>query len=360
MSGLLGFGRDTLQAMSNNAAGLLSGPVDLINLGLLKAGLPMPANPVGGSASLRAAGLTRPVENQYAQALGDTLGNVLPIVAAAKGPQIAQGLLQAGENLRAPTPLNAATRGQAGAIVYHGSPHKFDKFDSSKIGTGEGAQSFGHGLYFAQNPATAKEYQKQLAGIKLTYADDATRAAANKTMPWGFSDPVAVLKGALGTDANVPQAIKTLRTAWAKDEYQHAHANHLANLLEKGLVKPQVAGNLYKVDLPDDAIARMVDWDKPLYRQAPAVRRAVRDIVETQAGPGTYAQWTRNVRPDFQTLRTDMLENLPEPQIAELLRQRGVAGIRYLDGVSRGTGAGTSNYVVFPGNEGLLTILGRE
>jgi hypothetical protein len=34
--------------------------------------------------------------------------------------------------------------------VYHGSPHKFDRFDASKIGTGEGAQSYGHGLYLAK------------------------------------------------------------------------------------------------------------------------------------------------------------------------------------------------------------------
>ena len=35
--------------------------------------------------------------------------------------------------------------GQFGANVFHGSPHKFDAFDASKIGTGEGAQAYGHG-----------------------------------------------------------------------------------------------------------------------------------------------------------------------------------------------------------------------
>ena len=34
--------------------------------------------------------------------------------------------------------------------------------------------------------------------------------------------------------------------------------------------------------------------------------------------------------------------------------------IRYLDGGSRGAGTGTSNYVVFPGNENLLKILERN
>jgi hypothetical protein len=41
--------------------------------------------------------------------------------------------------------------------TYHGSPHDFDEFDMSKIGTGEGAQAYGHGLYFAENENVAKE-----------------------------------------------------------------------------------------------------------------------------------------------------------------------------------------------------------
>src|SRR5207342_2800679 len=36
--------------------------------------------------------------------------------------------------------------------AYHSSPHDFEKFDASKIGTGEGAQVYGHGIYFAENP----------------------------------------------------------------------------------------------------------------------------------------------------------------------------------------------------------------
>src|SRR5574343_541990 len=47
--------------------------------------------------------------------------------------------------------------------VYHGSPHKFEKADSSKIGTGEGAQAYGHGLYWAENPGVANQYATSLA-----------------------------------------------------------------------------------------------------------------------------------------------------------------------------------------------------
>ena len=48
-----------------------------------------------------------------------------------------------------------------GATAYHGTPHTINgAFDISKVGTGEGAQAYGHGMYFAENPAVAKEYQK--------------------------------------------------------------------------------------------------------------------------------------------------------------------------------------------------------
>lgn len=46
-----------------------------------------------------------------------------------------------------------------GIVAYHGSPHDFDRFDFSKIGTGEGAQAYGHGGYFADNEAVASSYK---------------------------------------------------------------------------------------------------------------------------------------------------------------------------------------------------------
>jgi hypothetical protein len=54
--------------------------------------------------------------------------------------------------------------GMLGTIkAYHGSPHNFERFDLSKIGTGEGAQVYGHGLYFAENPETAEAYKQSLS-----------------------------------------------------------------------------------------------------------------------------------------------------------------------------------------------------
>ncbi|WP_417546434.1 LPD23 domain-containing protein [Marinobacter sp.] len=44
-------------------------------------------------------------------------------------------------------------------LAYHGSPHLFDKFSNDFLGTGEGAQSYGKGLYLADTIGTATHYQ---------------------------------------------------------------------------------------------------------------------------------------------------------------------------------------------------------
>ena len=70
-------------------------------------------------------------------------------------PMIAE---RAGETLidHFKDPMNFVGGG-VGHIAYHGSPHKFDKFKTEAIGTGEGAQAYGHGLYLAESPDVAKE-----------------------------------------------------------------------------------------------------------------------------------------------------------------------------------------------------------
>ena len=42
--------------------------------------------------------------------------------------------------------------------AYHGTPHKFKDFSLEHIGTGEGAQAHGWGLYFAQDRKVSEDY----------------------------------------------------------------------------------------------------------------------------------------------------------------------------------------------------------
>ena len=97
----------------------------------------------------------------------------------------------------------------------------------------------------------------------------------------------------------------------------------------------------------------MLDWDKPLSQQAPEVQKAIKSLSpKNRTGQSML---------DFDATGAEVLRalGLGEGQ-STLLRQQGIPGIRYLDGGSRGAGQGTSNYVVFPGNEGLLKILERQ
>lgn len=52
--------------------------------------------------------------------------------------------------------------------AWHGSPHDFDKFTTEKIGTGEGLQAFGWGLYFTDLKNIAETYADKLTKTKVS------------------------------------------------------------------------------------------------------------------------------------------------------------------------------------------------
>lgn len=111
MAGLLDF----LQSASNTAADTVAAPVDLLAWALRKAGVPVPQNAIGGSEWLKQQGLKRDVPQSAASLAGETVGLLSPMVAAAKAPQIAKGLLQVEANAMAPTTL----RPEAGVYLVH-------------------------------------------------------------------------------------------------------------------------------------------------------------------------------------------------------------------------------------------------
>jgi len=272
------------------------------------------------------------------------------------------------------------------ATVFHGSPHKFDRFDSSKIGTGEGAQAYGHGLYLADSPSVAGAYKERLSndyvkpdgglehyGDAWNRAFDAVQSA--KLLPQDHARAIASQVQAWVDSGK--QAKTFLRYNEPPAGYEDSYAaavNSFAGLRKN-------PGNLYKVDLPDEAIAKMLDYDKPLSQQAPEVQKAfaerLQSSVEKVADDGSGYVFRAKAGPIMAYGKTEKeaLEKLATQQpkgsdlygmlgrqqeASDFLRQQGIPGIRYLDAGSRGQGQGTSNYVVFPGNENMLRILERN
>jgi hypothetical protein len=308
-----------------------------------------------------------------------------------------------------------------GMTVWHGSPHKFDRFDASKIGTGEGAQAYGHGLYFAESPKVAREYQRALAGVDVrlgsTPLDEIIAKGGNE------ADAARRLKAEFASNA-YGTADELLSPAWWKEaERVHrsgvtAQSGGIAKLLDKygGISAAKPGGSIYKVDLPDEQIAKMLDWDKPLSQQPKEVQEfaKLKDPNLASKEPhfvtprGEIIHWTdllnsvedltnpkmKTIAPKIygggewveygnhmmgKTTGGDFYRSLSSPtewsrqasvntgkvglddmEASAALREAGIPGIRYLDQGSRGAGQGTSNFVVFPGNEELLKILERN
>jgi hypothetical protein len=231
-----------------------------------------------------------------------------------------------------------------GLRAFHGSPYSFDRFDLGKIGTGEGAQAYGHGMYFAENEGVARSYRDDLSVKKpppeLVAAQNAYNAAYD-----------AAGKAMSGTDQEFNAAIAARDIAYQQ----------MQKIKAAWEAEPKPQGHMYEVGINADP-AQMLDWDKPLSEQHPNVQKALLPYVQAAidkeyvtgndpmkfTGGEAYSA-ASSVMPGFEAGGSGA------PDVSSTLHQAGIPGIRYLDAGSRGQGDGTSNYVVF--NPDTIAIL---
>lgn len=67
--------------------------------------------------------------------------------------------------------------------AYHGTPHRFDNFSLDAIGTGEGAQVHGWGLYFAADKEVSESYRKTLTDLKKKTTTSQVYEIAENNIP---------------------------------------------------------------------------------------------------------------------------------------------------------------------------------
>lgn len=248
----------------------------------------------------------------------------------------------------------AGSMPQTGAIkAYHGSPHSFDKFDLSKIGTGEGAQMYGHGLYFAESPDVARGYRQKLS--KPMMGDDAASLAARIWETTG------------GREGAIREANSRL-ASWeaTKPQYRVAEGGDrfrsVINILSDPRYEPpESIGRMYEVGINAEP-HHFLDYDKPMSEQPQAARDVLsRMILAEEAGKAerpswegadalTAAyRWANHNRDELaKKYGNEALYNPnTKPIIAKELNAAGVPGIRYFDQLSRDSGEGSRNYVVF-------------
>jgi hypothetical protein len=306
----------------------------------------------------------------------------VPEMKRGRGQQLADALSLLslpGGKTAASMMMGAVPGVDAAATVFHGSPHKFDRFDSSKIGTGEGAQAYGHGLYLADKESVADSYRYVHGGGMPTIDS----VSVDGRVISGLSTPSS--RHGLGLTpsramAEIPNLTREQAQALSILESVKGDAtkalslaankgnNRLYAAVEELAPKFKVlemAGpdtSLYKVDLPDEAIAKMLVWDKPIGSGpvADAIAPIYRQqLLQLSGGQDVPLNVAREMAAEVSGQRAYQMLGAPQ-DAATTLRQAGIPGIRYLDAGSRGQGQGSSNYVVFPGNENLLTILERN
>lgn len=252
-----------------------------------------------------------------------------------------------------------------GIRAYHGSPHDFDRFDMSKIGTGEGAQAFGHGLYFAENEGVARSYRESLKkDKKVNSATDRFNNLEIDGQPLGRqfdidTSYVDELKPKIAAGEDVRPFLAEKLSRWEgmvadgsypfpkyANEKVAAYRGLIDRLNSGGSLRDAGAGRMYEVNIkanPDD----FLDWDKPLSQQSEKVRGALAQygIDRPDWTGGQVYESNRLVPGDFADKK----------QAAQRLKDAGIAGVRYLDQGSRAGGEGSRNLAVF--DDKLIEIL---
>jgi hypothetical protein len=227
----------------------------------------------------------------------------------------------------------------AGPIrAYQGSPHDFDAFSMDKVGTGEGAQQYGHGLYFAGNEDVAKTYRDMLKQWTIE---------GKPADPMNPSHIASATLEHFGGDR--AKAIDDLALSAAKGpKSERARDAQAVELLRNGEMLPKATGqsHMYEVNINADP-EHFLDWDKPVSQQSEHVQNALatHGLKAKPVDLGNFGGFPIQGAPRWAS-------NAEE---AQALREAGIPGIKYLDKESRSAGKGSSNYVVF--DDKLIDIL---
>lgn len=286
-----------------------------------------------------------------------------------------------------------------GFRAFHGSPHSFDRFDLGKIGTGEGAQAFGHGLYFAENEAVARSYRDRLSRINQDHdfvmdgkpyhqdeidfildehPDAYTSLAAlmrhnfdrqkarddlvkDLGVPYSvsnWSDSDIAERLSLFGQPNGPNEIAAERAKYAaEDAAKAAQAKRSLAWFDahNASVQPpeRKPGSMYEVNITANP-AHFLDWDAPLGEQSPHAQAAIaklkqmvpEDFWPSNDKAGGY-QVANAVRAAIRYGYAPNPAGNVEESLTAALQSAGIKGIRYLDGASRDAGEGTRNTVIF-------------
>jgi len=256
--------------------------------------------------------------------------------------------------------------------AFHGSPYQFNRFTLDKIGTGEGVQAFGWGLYFTDLESIAQEYAKTLSNkpdaVKEVLFNHLNNESNKAKVLKDLNETKDVLFDLKDYDAvnNVESAIELVKRIDRENVYDFDFENQ---------------GNLYKVSIHKGKTSDQYDYinfDKPI---SDSQRKKVSDYIMTSVKMDGYItrqflyagfdfDWSSDGRTPTKVyvpqnitgrelynafVRANYNSSNNPPQKASMdLLEAGIDGIKYpAESIARGATSDTArgfNYVVFDEN----------
>ena len=287
----------------------------------------------------------------------------------------------------------------------HASPHSFRKFDTAFMGKGEGAQAYGWGLYFAENPKVNRSYMNQFAQDKATWKfrevetaaiEEMQRALVGSFLPkdalpeakedasdiaWSvLGDLVDAARGSMTVldivmelhdeiDTNRKYA-ETYPQEREKLEQLEGFMLSLLDHLDEIEARPGMPSN-YKVELNVEN-SELLGWDYvdetvlALLKDSPV--EEVRYALERAERRADYRGENVSGKDVYQELfdafwdGEDGTKQEAQKAASVSLLSSDIKGIRYADGFSRRKAEEeqTYNYVIFDGNDIKITAFADE
>lgn len=246
--------------------------------------------------------------------------------------------------------------------AYHGTPHRFDGFSLAHIGSGEGAQAHGWGLYFAADKDVAKGYRKDLSqfdrnnvlygGKPFAQSILATLSKEYETYLFGLGKQVA-LDEVSSEIANVEKSLADKGANPALEKYLRdiREQQKILQAIDEAQISLVNVGQVFEVDIPENHL--LLDENK-LFGQQPEEVRAALEKVFAELTPIQKKMFLdkTDVKDFKKTTGKKIYSGLAyaldhttefngAQAASELLNRNGIKGITY-DGAQDGRG-----YVIF-------------
>lgn len=230
--------------------------------------------------------------------------------------------------------------------AYHGSPYTFDHFDLGAIGTGEGNQAHGWGLYFAQDKKIAENYKDILGANSGEVITGKTKYKINEDGNWYDENtgniiedinPLSMALTEVLETGNGNKAIEGLQEFIKSKEGKTAQAvisqvkraKEAIKLLKENGFFGHEQKTAFEVEIPEDN--EMLDEFKNINKQPRKVQTAIRKAWR-EIGYNPSALHYMSGREFYKQLASELGG---EKAASEKLNSLGVKGITY-DGLVDG------------------------